>query len=107
MRGAVAVSAAKDGIVITEGKDALAEYNFNTGQARHFFCSHCGIYTFHERRSVPGTFGVNLACLEGHSPFDLASVPVIDGINHPSDGAANRGVVGHLLFVATPQKPAG
>jgi hypothetical protein len=89
MRGAVAVSAAADGLEITAGADLVTEYRFNTGVARHFFCSRCGIYTHHRRRSNPNEFGVNVACL-GVSPFDFEALEVYDGIAHPSDTGRNR-----------------
>ena len=85
-RGAVAVSAPLDGVTFTEGEDRLTEYRWGTGTARHYFCSVCGIYTHHRRRSDPNELGVNVACLDGHSPFDFDAVTVNDGINHPSDG---------------------
>ncbi|WP_128254274.1 GFA family protein [Falsirhodobacter deserti] len=97
MRGAVAVSARLDGIAIHQGQDLLTLYQFNTGQARHYFCSRCGIYTHHQRRSNPEEYGVNVACLQGVSPFDFAEVPVSDGVNHPSDGSSN-GRIGVLRF---------
>jgi hypothetical protein len=28
---------------LIEGEDALIEYRFNTGTAKHLFCEHCGI----------------------------------------------------------------
>ena len=96
MRGAVAVSAALGGVRITQGEDALASYRFNSGTAQHFFCSRCGIYTHHQRRSNPDEYGVNVACL-GISPFDFAEVPVMDGENHPSDTGISR-QVGTLRF---------
>jgi len=100
MRGAVAVSADLDGLEVLEGKEALTLYQFNTGVAKHYFCSKCGIYTFHQRRSNPRQFGVNAACLEGVSPFDFAVVEVNDGVNHPSDNPKRKGsdVVGYLRF---------
>jgi hypothetical protein len=101
MRGAVAVSAALDGIVFLEGEDNLTLYQFGTRTARHFFCRTCGIYTHHQRRSDPTQFGVNLACLRGVSVWDLAEVPVNDGINHPSDGAPPR-VAGILRYETSP-----
>ena len=85
MRGAVAVSADLDGMTITAGADALTEYRFGTMEARHWFCSKCGIYTHHQRRSNPHQLGINLACLAGMSPFDLEEVSVLDGVNHPRD----------------------
>ncbi|MFP6684420.1 MAG: hypothetical protein VB934_06895 [Polyangiaceae bacterium] len=51
--------------------------------AQHHFCARCGIYTHHRRRSNPELYGVNLACLEGMSPFDMREVPVLE--NHPRD----------------------
>ena len=101
MRGAIAVSAELDGITILEGADSLTEYRFNTGTARHYFCSRCGIYTHHQRRSNPRQFGVNVACLEGVSPFDFHTVPVNDGVHHPADGHGPR-VAGHLIYEPTP-----
>ncbi len=101
MRGAVAVSANLDGITILSGVDALTTYQFNTRTAKHFFCSRCGIYTHHQRRSDPTQYGVNVACLEGLSPFDFGEVPVVDGVHHPSDEKDRKvpGVVGTLKFI--------
>lgn len=98
MRGAVAVSAALDGVTITAGQDALAAYRFNTGAAQHFFCARCGIYTHHQRRSNPQEYGVNLACLKGMSPFDLDEVPVHDGMNHPSDHGGPPRLAGVMRY---------
>jgi hypothetical protein len=92
MRGAVAVSAPLDGLTILRGADALMLYRFNTGTAEHYFCRHCGIYTHHRRRSDPNQHGVNVACLDGISPFDFAEVAVTDGQNHESDGGLGGGV---------------
>ncbi|MGL4724355.1 MAG: GFA family protein [Scandinavium sp.] len=96
MRGAVVVSAPLSGITVTQGKDKLTEYRFNTHTAAHYFCSVCGIYTFHQRRSNPNQFGVNVACIEGVSPFDFHEVTVADGVNHPSDGGG--GTAGILRY---------
>ena len=86
-RGAVAVSADLDGIEIVSGQDALTLYQFGTKTAKHYFCSKCGIYTHHQRRSNPNQYGINVACLEDLSPFDFDEVPVNDGVRHPSDAA--------------------
>lgn len=85
MRGAIAASVSLDGLKITKGQDKLTLYQFNTKTARHFFCSICGIYTHHQRRSKPNEYGFNVACLEGVNPFELKDVPVLDGINHSAD----------------------
>lgn len=98
MRGAVAVSADLGGVEILEGADNLSSYRFNTGEAQHFFCKTCGIYTHHQRRSNPNQYGVNVACFEGVSPFDFAEVPVGDGVNHPRDNGGETRWLGVLRF---------
>lgn len=90
MRGAVAVTSTPDSFLITEGEDKLATYRFNTMSAEHHFCSVCGIYTHHKRRSNPNQLGVNVACLEGVSPFDFTEVVVYDGERHPGDNPDHR-----------------
>jgi hypothetical protein len=102
MRGAVAVSADLRGFSIVAGEDALSVYQFNTMSAKHYFCSKCGIYTHHQRRSDPLQYGVNVACLEGISPFDFDEVPVNDGIDHPSDsGQEGPRIAGILRYIRT------
>jgi hypothetical protein len=99
MRGAVTVSAGLGGIDILAGEAALTLYTFNSDVAQHYFCSKCGIYTHHRRRSNPNEYGVNAACLEGISPFDFPEVGVNDGVAHPSDTGVSR-IAGVLRFVA-------
>jgi hypothetical protein len=90
MCGAIAVSAKQHDLEIMAGStDSLTLYQFGSMTAKHYFCSKCGIYTHHQRRSNPTQYGINVACLEGVSPFDFAEVPVNDGVAHPSDTAAN------------------
>jgi hypothetical protein len=84
-RGAIVGSIPENGFRIVKGADRLRRYQFGTGVAEHYFCSECGIYTHHRRRSNPHQFGYNLGCLEGVNPFDVGEVPVMDGVNHPSD----------------------
>lgn len=98
MRGAIAVTAMLDGLKVTKGEDKLATYRFNTGVAEHHFCKLCGIYTHHRRRSNPDELGVNVACLEGISPFDFAEVVVNDGERHPSDNDGRGRIAGTLVF---------
>ncbi|TDK31382.1 GFA family protein [Rhizobium deserti] len=100
MRGAVAASAQLEGIEFIEGVVNLTLYQFNTGTAKHYFCKTCGIYTHHQRRSNPSQFGINVACIEGISPFDFPEVTVMDGVAHPSDTAAGPRVAGVLKFQA-------
>ena len=99
MRGAIAVSAEIGGIKFLQGENVLSSYRFNTGSAQHFFCSRCGIYTHHQRRSNQNQYGVNVACLDGVSPFDFLEVPVLDGVNHPNDTGAPTRRAGTLRFI--------
>jgi hypothetical protein len=97
MRGAIAVTSTPDAFRITQGEDSLATYRFNTGVAEHHFCAVCGIYTHHKRRSNPNQLGVNVACLEGVSPFDFREVVVYDGQRHPRDNQERRTFTAGLL----------
>ena len=99
MRGAVVVSAGLEDLRILSGEDRLSLYQFNTRTAKHWFCSLCGIYTHHQRRSDPRQFGINAACLEGVSPFDFREVVVNDGVNHPADRTGGSGIAGTLRFI--------
>ncbi len=66
------VSAPLTGITVTKGEDKLTEYRFNTGYSPTFLLPRSGgIYTFHQRRSNPNEYGVNVACFENVSPFDF------------------------------------
>lgn len=103
MRGAVALTSTPADFRITAGEDKLATYRFNTRTAEHHFCSNCGIYTHHKRRSNPNQLGVNAACLEGVSPFDFHELVVFDGQRHPADNPEHRTyTAGVLRFEPAP-----
>lgn len=87
-RGAIAASIPLSGIRIVKGEEHLKLYQFNTRTAKHYFCSECGIYTHHQRRSNPQQYGFNVACLEGINPLKINAIPVYDGVNHPADREA-------------------
>ncbi|MDQ8021659.1 MAG: GFA family protein [Moraxellaceae bacterium] len=78
-KGAVMAMVALDGLTVTQGADKLSLYQWNTKVAKHYFCSVCGIYTHHQRRSKPDEYGFNVACLEGVDPFALGDIPVANG----------------------------
>ncbi|ESE42625.1 GFA family protein [Shewanella decolorationis] len=84
-KGAIVGSVPLAGLKIIKGENVLKCYEFNTKTAKHYFCSVCGIYTHHQRRSNPNEYGYNLGCLEGVNPYELGDVPVCDGVNHPAD----------------------
>ncbi|KCZ59479.1 GFA family protein [Hyphomonas chukchiensis] len=73
MKNAVMTTVHEDRFTLLGGEDRLSEYNWNTGVARHFFCSTCGIYPFHKKRTSPDHYGINVNCLAG---FDASSLPV-------------------------------
>jgi hypothetical protein len=102
MRGAVAVTSTPGEFTITRGADKLATYRFNTRSAEHHFCSVCGIYTHHKRRSNPNQLGVNVACLEDVSPFDFREVVVYDGDRHPADNPEHKTVTAGILRFVPP-----
>ena len=58
---------------LLRGGDALAEYRFGTGTARHLFCRTCGIKSFYVPRSHPDGFSVNWRALDAVEDI----VPVI------------------------------
>jgi hypothetical protein len=107
MRGAIAVTSTPAQFLITQGEDRLATYRFNTRTAEHHFCSTCGIYTHHKRRSDPDQLGVNVACLDGVSPFDFAEVIVFDGSRHPGDDPAHRTFTAGILRFEPSDEGAG
>ena len=49
---------------LTKGADKITTYTFNTGTAKHHFCSVCGIKSFYVPRSHPDGFSVNVRCLD-------------------------------------------
>jgi hypothetical protein len=106
MRGAIAVTSTPDCFTVTEGQDKLATYRFNTGTAEHHFCSICGVYTHHKRRSNPDQVGVNVACLEGISPFDFRKVVVFDGQRHPCDNTEQKTYTAGIIRFDPVQKDA-
>jgi hypothetical protein len=84
-RGAIVASVPLEGLRVIAGRDMLSLYQFGTCTAEHYFCSRCGIYTHHRRRSRPHEYGFNVGCLEGVNPYELGEVPVRHGVRHPAD----------------------
>jgi hypothetical protein len=56
---------------LLSGADALTTYKFNTGTAKHTFCSTCGIHPFYVPRSDPDKIDVNVRCLDD---IDIAAI---------------------------------
>lgn len=76
---------------LVRGEDALAEYRFNTGTARHLFCRHCGVKSFYVPRSHPDGFSVNARCLDPGSVVELRITPFDD-----DDREAATAALAHL-----------
>ena len=78
-KGAIMAGVPLARLRVTAGAEKLTLYQWNTRTARHYFCSVCGIYTHHQRRSNPNEYGFNVACLEGVDPFALGPIGLADG----------------------------
>ena len=73
------------------GEDALAEYRFNTGTARHLFCRHCGVKPFYVPRSHPDGWSVNVRCID-IGTIEHTNISTFDD----SDREAATAAVAHL-----------
>ena len=63
---------------LESGAEMLTSYRFGTGTAEHLFCSKCGVKSFYQPRSHPGSWSVNATCLD--EPVELI-VDWFDGQN--------------------------
>lgn len=63
-KGILHVIVDRDAFELLSGADALSEYRFGTGVARHTFCGRCGIHPFYTPRSHPDGVDVNARCLD-------------------------------------------
>jgi hypothetical protein len=75
---------------ITQGRDALRLYTFNTGTAKHYFCGHCGIKPFYVPRSHPDGWSVNARCIDEGTVTGMKLNP-IDGRNWEQQYPEGRG----------------
>jgi hypothetical protein len=76
---------------LLSGSDVLSEYTFNTGTAKHRFCSHCGVKSFYVPRSNPDGVDVNLRCIDAGTIVSVAITPFDDG-----DRARSEAAIAHL-----------
>lgn len=76
---------------LLSGADALVEYAFNTGAAKHRFCRDCGIKSFYVPRSHPDGYSINARCLDGVDLQLLHVTPFDDG-----DRDAATAAIAHL-----------
>ncbi|MDX1374322.1 MAG: GFA family protein [Burkholderiales bacterium] len=79
----------KPRFTLLSGEDVLTEYRFNTGRAKHLFCSVCGIKSFYVPRSHPDGISVNARCLDGGTVESIA-IGQTDGRNWEKAYPAGR-----------------
>ena len=72
---------------LLSGEDALAEYRFNTGTAKHLFCRHCGVKAFYVPRSHPDGYSVNVRCLDAGT-VECVNIAAFDDDNREAATAA-------------------
>jgi hypothetical protein len=72
---------------LLQGKEALVEYRFNTGVARHLFCRQCGVKAYYVPRSNPDGFSVNVRCLDPRTIVGVRVRLFDDGDRERSDAA--------------------
>jgi len=65
---------------LLQGSENLLTYTFNTGTAKHLFCSVCGVKPFYIPRSNPDGYSVNIRCLEP-ATINRITVKPFDGRN--------------------------
>jgi hypothetical protein len=80
----------QDQFRLLSGRDRITTYSFNTGTARHHFCSVCGIKSFYVPRSKPDGYSVNVRCLDDGQVI-VTSVGLFDGQHWEEAFAASRG----------------
>lgn len=49
---------------LEKGEPDLVSYSFNTKQAKHLFCSKCGVQSFYVPRSNPDGYSVMPNCID-------------------------------------------
>lgn len=72
---------------ITAGEGAITTYTFNTGVAKHTFCSVCGVKAFYRPRSNPDGWSVNARCLDYPKALDI-EIEAFDGKNWEAHAAS-------------------
>ena len=77
----------KERFKLLSGEDALTTYTFNTGVAKHLFCSGCGVKSFYRPRSNPDGWSVNARCLDTTDSLELI-IEAFDGQNWEAHAAS-------------------
>jgi hypothetical protein len=80
---------------LLQGGDRLTTYAFNTGVAKHLFCSVCGVKAFYRPRSNPDGWSVNARCLD-EEVRPVLRMSEFDGRNWEGHWAAHGHEVAEL-----------
>jgi hypothetical protein len=64
-----------DQFVLVSGRGDLTTYTFNTGVAKHTFCSQCGVKSFYTPRSHPDGVSVNARCIDSETVESMSITP--------------------------------
>ncbi len=78
MTGYLHLIVSKECFRLNAGEDKLTTYEFNTGTAKHHFCSSCGIKAFYVPRSKPDGYSVNGRCLDDGA-VRITRITLFDG----------------------------
>lgn len=89
MKGFLHLIVPPEQFVLEQGEESLTTYTFNTGVAKHRFCSVCGVQPFYRPRSHPDQVSVNGRCLDGDALSGFERRP-FDGANWEANIASIR-----------------
>ena len=91
MTGFVHVIVPRAGFRLLRGAELLSAYRWNTGVARHLFCSVCGVKSFYVPRSNPDGVSLNLNCLDRGGLGEVTVRP-FDGQNWEANAGRLKGL---------------
>jgi hypothetical protein len=75
---------------LLQGSESLTTYTFNTGTAKHLFCSVCGVKSFYVPRSHPDGYSVNVRCLD-RSTIERIEIKPFNGLEWEIQYPEGRG----------------
>lgn len=71
---------------LIKGKESLSLYQFGTNEASHSFCKVCGVHPFGRPRMNPGSYTINIRCLDNYDKIIKDSTQTLfNGKQHPRD----------------------
>ena len=78
VRRGIIVSPAYVALDALEGHESLSRYQWGARDTNFWFCATCGVHPFHDTVSDPGSYRVNLGCVDALDPLALP-IELIDG----------------------------